>query len=385
MPGRDLFSGLLVLSAGITARNRRLCAALMLGAALAGCERSTPPELGAEQVPPTEAADIARVIALFKAQVAARDADGPTRRGAHPKHHGCVQAQFTVLPNLPPAHYAGLFQPGASYPALVRFSNNADPQPDQAADVRGMAIKLFNVPGPRLFQPDAAASTHDLLLVSHPVFLFPDVATYTKAFAAFGEDRALSFFFNPLDPHLRAFLIVRAMLASHTDLLAVRWFSMVPYRFGARQAVKYSARPCETRTSRPAPAAGQDPDFLRTRLRAALTSNSACFEFAVQFQRDPAAMPIEDPSVNWSEEHSPFIPLARLHIPPQDFTTPAQMAQCENLAFNPWRVLPAHRPLGGISRARRVIYEAMAAFRHERNQTLPAEPVAPAGVALGNL
>ena len=45
----------------------------------------------------------------------------------------------------------------------------------------------------RLFQPDADATTHDLLLVSHPVFLFPDVATYAEGFSAIAEGRALGF------------------------------------------------------------------------------------------------------------------------------------------------------------------------------------------------
>jgi hypothetical protein len=71
--------------------------AAVLGASC-GAERSAP--LGHELVPATEKADIARVIKMFEVQVAARDGAGPTLRGAHPKHHGCVNAQFVVLPDL---------------------------------------------------------------------------------------------------------------------------------------------------------------------------------------------------------------------------------------------------------------------------------------------
>lgn len=205
---------------------------------LASCTGDVVGELGQERIPPSESSDIANVISMFESAVAKRDGDGLTRRGAHPKHHGCVHARFNVNPELAPEHQVGLFQRGASYPAVIRFSNNADPQSDQIADVRGMAIKLLEVPGEKLFQPDPDALTHDLLLVSHPLFLFADVATYAQAFAAFAEDRALAFFFNPFDSHIRAFLIVRAMLAGHVDLLAINWFSMVPYRFDDDKAVK---------------------------------------------------------------------------------------------------------------------------------------------------
>lgn len=347
---------------------------LLAALALAGCgERAPVPGAGEEHVPPGEAAAIARVIAGFEQAVAARDGAGPTLRGAHPKHHGCVRARFEVAADLPESLTAGLFRPGASYPAWVRFSNNADPQPDAEPDVRGMAVKLLDVDGEKLFQPDPGAATHDLLLVSHPVFLFPDVETYAQGFEAIGAGEALSFFFHPLDPHPRAFLIVRDMLARHADLLDVRWFSMVPYRFGdATRAVKYGARPCA-----PGDAvlpADPDPDFLRRRLAARLAADAACFEFGLQFQDDPAAMPIEDPSVEWDEADAPFRTVAKLVLPRQTFDTPAQHAWCEDLSFNPWRALPAHRPLGGISRARRVIYEAMAGFRRARNGAPTAEP-----------
>ena len=39
------------------------------------------------------------------------------------------------------------------------------------------------------------------------------------------------------------------------------------------------------------------------------------------------------------------------------------MTRCEQVAFNPWHCLAEHRPLGGMNRARRQIYEAMAQLR----------------------
>ena len=338
---------------------------------LSGCGPYPSAELGEETVPADEHQHIRRVIDMFREQVAARDTSGITRRGAHPKHHGCAVGEF-VIDDIDEAHNSGLFKPHARYPLIVRFSNNADPQSDAAADVRGMAMKLFNVPGERLFQPESVATTFDLLLVSHPVFLFADVATYTEAFAAFARDEALEFFFNPLNSHVRSFLIARKMLAQHGALDQIRWHSMVPYAFGQGRAVKYAAWSCEVRTSPPIPP--DQPDFLGQRLGQQLKEKGICFHFGVQFQTDARRMPIEDPRVQWSERESPVVPLARIELPPQDLERSTSASDCENLSFNPWRALPEHRPLGGISRARREIYEAMSNYRAERNRLARTEP-----------
>ena len=41
----------------------------------------------------------------------------------------------------------------------------------------------------------------------------------------------------------------------------------------------------------------------------------------------------------------------------------------ENLIFTPWHGIAEHRPLGGINRLRRAVYDASASFRH-----IPKEP-----------
>lgn len=52
------------------------------------------------------------------------------------------------------------------------------------------------------------------------------------------------------------------------------------------------------------------------------------------------------------------------------------MAFCQDLAFNPWRALPEHRPLGGINRVRREVYVALSAMRHDLNRVSYHEPSA---------
>jgi hypothetical protein len=68
----------------------------------------------------------------------------PAVRDAHPKAHGCVVAEFRVEDDLPQYLAQGVFTPGRTYPAYIRFSNG-DPDPnrdDAKGDARGMAIKL---------------------------------------------------------------------------------------------------------------------------------------------------------------------------------------------------------------------------------------------------
>jgi hypothetical protein len=82
-------------------------------------------------------------------------------------------------------------------------------------------------------------------------------------------------------------------------------------------------------------------------------------------------MPVEDPTIPWD---APYQKVATIRIPPQTFDTPEQLAFCENLSFTPWHALPEHRPLGGINRARKAVYAAVSAQRHELNGVPEREP-----------
>jgi hypothetical protein len=79
-------------------------------------------------------------------------------------------------------------------------------------------------------------------------------------------------------------------------------------------------------------------------------------------------MPIEDPSVEWDQTLSPFETVATIQLPAQDFDSTEQNLFCDNLSFNPWHSLPDHRPIGGINRLRKAVYQAVSVYRHERNQ-----------------
>ena len=106
-----------------------------------------------------------------------------------------------------------------------------------------------------------------------------------------------------------------------------------------------------------------------------LKDGEAIFDFTVQFQTDAEKMPIEDPGHEWQESLSPFRKVATIRILQQEFDSETQRNFGENLSFTPWHALPEHRPLGGVNRARKIVYQAISIFRHEYNHADRKEPI----------
>ena len=77
-----------------------------------------------EMVPKDEAEQIAETITLTTQLLQQRYPNSMARRGVHPKDHGCVQAKFTVNPDLPKELQAGVLAfAGKTYETWIRFSN----------------------------------------------------------------------------------------------------------------------------------------------------------------------------------------------------------------------------------------------------------------------
>jgi prostaglandin-endoperoxide synthase 2 len=312
-----------------------------------------------------EAKAVAAITASIEKGVAAQArAQGVARRDAHPKMHGCVEASFAVLENLPAALRAGLFAAPKTYKALIRFSNgNGQPRADWIGDGRGMAIKLLDV-------PESTSGTQDFICINYPVFFVRNVADYVD-FQLKGFPRFIAPSLLPPRIRLHELSIALAIVLQRAkNPLDIRYWSMTPYALGL-QACKFSARPVGPPTKLENPFR---PDTMRENMVRRLRQGPAEFDFLVQLCTDPARMPVEDPTILWPEELSPFIPVARITIPAQNFDTPAQRAFGEALSFTPWHAGPAHRPLGGINRGRKIIYETISALRHDINHDKQAEP-----------
>ncbi|QVW26927.1 catalase family protein [Pseudomonas hormoni] len=329
-----------------------------------------------EQIPDGEAAMTRDVI-----QTAVRIVDQhreSTRylRDAHAKAHGCVKAEVQVLPELAQDLRRGVFsEPGKRWQATMRLSNgNAYPQFDNIRDARGMAIKLLDVPGKPLLGDRQGQHEQDFVMFSHPNFFVSDVAEYRQNVAAQADGKKVMAFFPGWDPRtwqVRHLFIALATLSPPPESpTRTTYFSVSPYKFGEANA-KFRVMPdsdsCPAYTL---PKQNQDlPNFLRNALTQQLSTDRVPVCFVLQIQRQDANrfMPIEDTSIEWREQDAPFETVARITLPPQDFDTPAQNLQCDNLSFNPWFGLEAHRPIGGINRLRKAVYEAVSDYRHSRN------------------
>ncbi|MBK5375180.1 catalase family protein [Pseudomonas sp. TH43] len=329
-----------------------------------------------EQIPPGEAAMTQDVI-----QTAVRIVDQHregTRylRDAHAKAHGCVKAEVQVLPALAQSLRQGVFsEPGKTWHAMIRLSNgNAYPQFDSIRDARGMAIKLLDVPGKALLSDRQQQREQDFVMFSHPNFFVSDVAEYRQNVAAQADGKKVMAFFPAWDPRtwqVRHLFIALATLAPPPDSpTGTAYFSVSPYKFGEANA-KFRVMPdpdnCPAYTL---PKQNHDlPNFLRSALSQQLSTDRvpACFVLQIQRQDANKYMPIEDTSIEWREEDAPFETVARITLPPQDFDTPALNLACDNLSFNPWFGVEAHRPIGGINRLRKAVYEAVSDYRHSQN------------------
>jgi hypothetical protein len=330
-----------------------------------------------ERISDDEQLHIDRLVEDTCTLLAQRYAGKQTLRDAHPKMHGCVKARLEIASDIPTDLAHGLFSraaqsyahkadDGVSYfKAWARFSSqHQDPQEDIKRDTRGLALKLLEIPGPKLLDGEENSSQHDFIFLSTPRFVARNVAEFGELVHALVHKSALSWL-RSARPALRH----KLSLKQHSSPLEVQYFSVVPSLIGTTP-VKYTITPV-IKCATPLPA-HPTPNFLRERLKRQLAEEDRLFTVNVQRFKDEMSTPIEDPTVLWRTES---IAVATLRILKQeDFDTPERDEAGENLAFNPFRCLPAHRPLGGINRARRQVYRAIATFRYNRNGVKSAEP-----------
>ncbi len=302
---------------------------------------------------------------------------GTVRRDAHPKAHGCVKAEFRVDENLDPRFAKGVFIPGRTYQAWVRFSNgNPDAnKPDADGMERGMSIKLMSVPGTKILESERQDTTQDFVMMSHPVFFLKDPSDAVPFFEELGSESTLDKLKIPFTlgfGQLHTLLKINSLKISNP--LQTRYWTPVPYQLGFgpdRLAIKYSAQAC-SKSEDPMPH-NPGPNFLREAMRNTLATGDACMNFMIQ-PRTSDKLDVEDARTQWSEEVAPFYKVATIHIPRQEFDSPEQLEFCENLSFTPWHALPEHKPLGSINRLRKVVYERISNTRHVLNKTDRTEP-----------
>ena len=305
-------------------------------------------------------------LSRLKEQLICDHPSGTMPRDAHPKMHGLVEAEFIVHGDLPDIYKAGVFSQAQTFKTWVRFSNaNGTAQPDLKRDIRGIAIKLTQVPGDKLSDEPDCRENQDFLLISTNTFLCDGIQTFDGMVKAIQGSWWQKLYFFATHPGVIWRLITSFQVFANP--LQIRYFSCTPYLLGG-QAVKYCVTPVLEASDfiPPEPA----NDFLRLAMKRQLSSTSAEFVFSIQLQTNPRSMPVEDASVCWDEQVSPFVPVATLRIPVQDFDTPERNTQGENMRFSPWHCLAEHRPLGSINRARRLVYHSISELRRRVNNVM---------------
>ena len=326
-----------------------------------------------QEIPLPEEAAITSGITEAMSQFTRREYEGRiAERAGNTKTYGIVRAEFRVLEHIPAAYKHGVFAQPATYPAWIRFGGPGPSSPPDIADsgILSIGIKLTGVPGEKLL-PDEKA-TQDFMGISCPTFTTPNIVENLKLQKQIYARTPVFYFLNPFDSHVLDMTMQGIYARMNRSPLEVSYWSCVPFLLGEGQAMKYSVRPCSNRKTK-IPWNPPD-DWLRQSLAQTLSETDVELDFMIQLQTDPKRMPIEDASIEWPERLSPFVPVARITIPKQDFTSPAQTVFARQLSINPWHCIAEHRPLGNSNRARLMIYSELARLRQTMNREPHIEP-----------
>ena len=294
----------------------------------------------------------------------------PARRAVFRKLHGIAHGRMKIGSACPVELRHGIFA-CENYDLWLRFSSDVAPDaPDSGNGTIGVAMKLFGITGPTLATVDPQSPTADLLLQNHDVF-FVDTGHDMCVFTDLALKGRIQDWF-PDHPETKA--ILAEMQKREESVLTATYWSVLPYACGPGVAVKYRLSPEATGGTR---APDDDPNRLRSDLAVRLAPGEAAFTLEIQRPLPGQALPIDRATQRWAEASAPFVRVARIEIPKQDVQIEGQEVYGEALAFSPWRVPEANRPLGSIAESRRVAYPASAAIRHYVNGVPEAEPHKP--------
>lgn len=141
-----------------------------------------------------------------------------------------------------------------------------------------------------------------------------------------------------------------------THPLGETYYSQVPLLYGhyvAKLSLAPVSRQLQDLKSAPIKVTGH-PNALREAMIKYFSLNDAVWELRAHLCRDLERMPIEDASVRWPEELSPYLPIAFLTVSAQAAWNQQRSAAVdEDLSFSPWHGISSHRPLGSVMRMRK--------------------------------
>lgn len=310
-----------------------------------------------ERIAPDEAERHAGYARDFEHIQALKSAKFGNGRALHRKQQLGLQGSFEVLADLPEHARHGLFATPGVYEAWARLSNGGtDRQADRKPDIRGFAVKVRGLSGPGAL--GAGPTEHqDFLLINHPAFAFAGADEFVGLVKGMvkGPGALLGYLVSRYG-FLGALRLMKRFATTFkkpfTGFATESFYSAAPIACGPYAVrVRMLAASDEVR---PGAAGDWAGDFRRHLERGPLR-----FKLQLQFFVDEARTPIEDASVDWPEDVAPYVTVGVLSLPAQDPSAEegqALAARIEAAAFDPWNALMAHRPLGEVMRARKVVY-----------------------------
>ena len=121
----------------------------------------------------------------------------------------------------------------------------------------------------------------------------------------------------------------------------------------------------------------QDEDGFRHAAVAYFDGNEAVYELKGQLWADAEKQPIEDVSVDWPVEITPYLAVATVSLPRQAAHAPERVRYFDEvITFRPAHSLAARKALGSVMRGRLQVYAALSAFHHRENGVAAQEPSA---------
>jgi len=306
-----------------------------------------------EVVAPDEASRHAAAAVAIEAMQQRKNQRFGVGRALHRKGLCVTTAELEVLPGLPAHARQGLFAQPARYPVWVRLSSGGvDRQSDRRPDIRGFAFRVFGVSGASALGGNT--EHQDFSLINQTTFAFATSEPFFGLVLAAGESPGalLKWVFASFGL-IGGLKQIRKMAATFGKpfggFACERFASTLPLAFGP-YAAKLRLLPPSGHSPLPDANADWAADFARHAAQGPLV-----YTLQAQFFEDEQRTPIEDASQEWLEADAPFVDIARLTVnpPPHD---EAAKRQAEASVYDPWQALAAHRPLGEVMRARKVVY-----------------------------
>jgi hypothetical protein len=315
---------------------------------------------------------------------------GGPLRSVHAKSHGLLYGKLSIEEGLPEVLAQGLFARAQTYPVIMRLSTTpGDILDDSISTPRGLAVKVLGVDGARVAGSEGE-TTQDFVLVNGPVFNAPNAGGFLRSLKLLepttnkmeGLKKLTSAVARGAEAVIEAAGSQSTMITSlggqqEHHILGESFYSQTPILYGkyiAKIGIFPVSPALRALTKLPLTNNGE-PNMLRNVVVDFFLQNSAVWEVRVQLCTNLATMPVEDASVAWPEDESPYVTVATLTAAAQDpWTLEKIKAIDEGLAFSPWHALAAHRPLGSVNRARKAAYAMSAKFRAEHQGREIIEP-----------